>query len=210
MQKTVFEARPAPGGGAEETYRCGEEIRPVAERVIEAYHPHLARASIAYIFRSGRWEKRGRTITGRALVPRGAMRYLIGCDLVLVINEKAYRDQEDEGRLALLDHELSHFNPPARGRGGEAVWSTRDHDISEFSEVVKRHNICTSNLCALAGDREVQLDLIKALSNIELKEKPPADYKGGRGGKAQEEEIEEEFFIEELDEEEPGAPGGPG
>jgi len=89
-----------------------------------------------------------------------------------MISEVIFKNLSEEGKVALVDHELSHFNKPLKDKRGSLIWTIRDHDVCEFSDVVRRHNICMSNLRAIADDGMEQLDFMKTLS--ETVENPEA------------------------------------
>lgn len=163
-------------------------VQELAGEIISSYHPHLKEARIAYLLRPGKWKSKGRAITGRAVVATPLWRLLSGYDLVLILNETIYRGLDEKGKRALLDHELSHFAEPMENNFGEKGWSTREHDVQEFSFVVKRHGICFSNLKSLTGTA-YQLDLQS------LQEQNTA--KGGFGYAGDE---EENLFYEEVEE----------
>ncbi len=178
------------------TFRPAVEAEELIKEVIERYHPHLLKAKIIYLFRSGKWQVRGRTVRGKALIAGQPWRYLCGSDLVLVLNEVLYLSSNTEGKIALLDHELSHFNPPGKDRNGEPVWSLRDHDVREFSDVVNRHNICMTNLKAIGAEELVQLTLLQSFpETIEDKEAVGKIY-----NQAVEIDEEENYFIEDFEE----------
>lgn len=163
------------------------EVNDLAEEIIASYHPHLKKASIAYLFRAGRWKSRGRTITGRAVVASPLWRCLSGFDLVLILNEAIYGKLDNKGKRALLDYELSHFIEQEAGSIAERSWATREHDVREFSDVVKRHGICFSNLSALTNSAR-QLDL----ESLQEKADDTSD---------DEEEIGADVFTQDLKEE---------
>jgi hypothetical protein len=140
-------------------YRLAPQLKAAAEPIIARYHPHLRQAAIAYLLRRGTWKSRGQVITGKAAIAPEQWRLLSGCDLLLIINETVWQVLGDKGREVLLDHELSHFTPPTAGKDGSLHWAIREHDLQEFSEVVKRHGVCTGDhrrLIEAAG----QLDLV--------------------------------------------------
>lgn len=126
-------------------YLMTPEIETYADDVINNYHPHLRDASIGYLLRRGNWRSRGSVVTGRAIVSPDHWRLLTGYDLVLMINETVWQSLGEKGRDVLLDHELAHFTPPVTDKSGKLKWGTRDHDLREFSEVVKRHGVCLSD-----------------------------------------------------------------
>jgi hypothetical protein len=183
---------PKAAGG----YREAVEACELSRSVIENYHPHLAEANISYLYRSGRWRMKERTITGKAVVASQLWRHLSGHDLVLILSEVIFTNLSEEGKVALLDHELSHFNAPVTDKYGGRIWSTRDHDVREFSAVVKRHNICMSNLGAIAAGGMEQLDMMKSLNDtVEDAEAVAAVY-----GDEAEEVEEDDLFCEEYEE----------
>ena len=139
-------------------YYLAPAIRAVADTIISRYHPHLQEAAIAYLLRRGAWKRRGHVVTGKAVAAPEQWRYLSGCDLALIINEEVWQGLGNKGREVLLDHELSHFTAPTADKRGNLHWALREHDLQEFSEVVKRHGVCCGDhrrLVAAAG----QLDL---------------------------------------------------
>jgi len=161
-----------PSRAGIDCYLPAPEVEALARQVINEHHAHLVEASICFVYRSGRWCARGRTVTGKALIAPPLWRFLSGCELVLIISEVIFKNLSEEGKAALIDHELSHFNKPLKDKRGSLIWTIRDHDVCEFSDVVRRHNICMSNLRAIADDCMEQLDFMKTLS--ETVENPEA------------------------------------
>ncbi len=179
-------------------YQEAHDAGDLAKKVIKDYHPHLSEAKIAYLYRPGRWMKRNRPVKGRAMVIPPLWRHLCGSDLVLILSEVIFKNLSEEGKIALLDHELSHFNPPAANGRGAATWSIREHDVREFSEVVKRRKICMSNLGAIAEGEGlmVQLDIMSLTSTVENPEAVAAVYSND----AEVIEEEEDLFCEDYEE----------
>ena len=162
-------------------------------RIINEYHPYLADAKAACLFRTGSWKVKDVTQLGKAIVAPQAWRCLTGYDLLLIVNEVIYCSLSDKGKMALLDHVLSYIKEPAVDKHGAAIYATRDHDIREFSAVVKRHKVCFSNLRAIEGDGTFQLNLLEPLSKtVEASEELYETHKAR--------EIEEDpIIIEEFD-----------
>ncbi len=177
-------------------YKMAPELNDPVRQVIKEYHPHLLDAKMACLFRSGEWKNRGRTVLGKALVAPILWRVLTGYELVLVVNKAVYCSLGDKGKIALLDHELSRFREPVAGREGCFNFAIQDHDVREFSAVVKRHNVCFSNLQAIEADGTCQLNMLETLSaKVEDTE---ALLKAHRGVEV----VEAPIIIEEFDDEE--------
>ena len=148
-----------PEGSGPGPYRLAPKVAEAARQLIPRCHPHLQEARIAYLFRTGSWSSRGRPVTGRASTAPALWRFLCGYDLVLVLHEETWQNLTRRGRRALLDHQLSCFAEPVPDKDGQPTWGTREQDIQEFSQVVKRHGICIHSpwgLKELTGQQNLQ------------------------------------------------------
>jgi len=147
-------------------YRWAPKVKEAAQEVINQHHSHLKEAQIAFLFRTGSWSSKGKTVTGRASIAPALWRFISGYDLVLILNEMIWFNLTRKGRKALLDHHLSHFAEPSEDKEGNLCWDTREQDIKEFSQVIKRHGICINSgqgLQELAG----QMTLETLQDNVE-------------------------------------------
>ncbi len=176
-------------------YCWAPRVKAAAQEIIRASHPHLEEANIAYLFRTGSWASRGKLVPGKASVVPALWRFVSGYDLVLVINELLWFNLTRKGRKALLDHQLSCFAEPFPGKDGYQCWETREQDIKEFSQVVKRHGICINSAQGLK-ELSGQMSLETLQDNVQEEE--------SMGGEHYDEEdnIEEEglaaaLFLEE-------------
>jgi len=158
-------------------YERAPELKRDASSLIDEYHQHLLDAEIIYMWRSGRWSVKGVTQHGKAMIVPQLWRELTGYDLVVIVNKRVYSLQPENDRRATLDNLLCQFGLTS---GGNFV--TRDHDIKEFSEAVRRNNRCMSNLPAIAASSEIK--------KVEVPDEPDED------------EIME-IGIEDVEEEEP-------
>lgn len=123
-------------------YQNDSILGEIAGEIIATYHPHLREAQVAYLFHRESWKSKGAVISGKAQVVPEQWRFLSGYELLVMINETVWQGLSEMGRRVLLDYELSHFAPPVAGKNGDKRWSLRDHDLQEFSEVVRRYGIC--------------------------------------------------------------------
>jgi len=74
------EGSACPGRTGLDCYRPAPEVEALARQVVNEHHPHLVEAGICFVYRSGRWCARGRTVTGKALVAPPLWRFLSGCE----------------------------------------------------------------------------------------------------------------------------------
>lgn len=137
-------------------YQISPRIRDIAERLIDDHHPHLkdAKELIEYFIRdtsSIDW-------SGKCKKCSGFERFLTEKMFHVFIIEPALECWPMEKLEALVDHELCHIH---RETGLEVLdaktgkfirkewaeksnpdnWSIRDHDVEEFSDVIRRHGL---------------------------------------------------------------------
>lgn len=145
------------------TFTEAPEVQEIATRLISevSEHGHLAEAKIAYLFREAKtWRSKGKVTLGRAKKLAGDTRFLArDVDFTITINAEIWRDLTPAQRVALVDHELSHcgYEYDAKGR---RKWTIEDHDVNEFSGVIRRHGLWMEDVKAFAkAVREVQQQL---------------------------------------------------
>lgn len=130
----------------------GKEALRLLKQAVANWHPDLAGQSLALMFKYGVKAKKGRVKLGSATVMSNKLRELSGYDAVVELNASAwlgmdgYQPMGEKKRLALIDHELSHLTVEVTEQSGECVLKARDHDITEFTAVIKRHGAWNENL----------------------------------------------------------------
>lgn len=151
-----------------------EEVRDIAEEIIDQHHPHLqdAKALIGYYFRDGNSDW-----AGKAKKCTAFERHVTGYMLFVFINKDAWKALGPDQRLALVDHELCHFSRHServyepetetwKDKYSEAKdpdsWYIREHDVEEFSDVIKRHGLWETGIekfAAAVREAEYQMDI---------------------------------------------------
>lgn len=123
--------------------------RPDVESIIEfcvgRWHKHLERANIVALGRPKPGKRHGSDVWAHIKRASPMDRVLYsddgeGIDYVLVVAVSVWDRLPNEGRVALIDHELCH----ATGYDAETeTWGIRGHDIEEFGQVIERHGAWT-------------------------------------------------------------------
>ena len=171
-------------------YLVADEVALLAARIIDQWHSHLGEARIKYLFRNGKWSKKGNTTLGMARLASDDTRFIGQYEFVVIINLEAWNNASQEARIALLDHELSHCSCE-EDKSGNKRWSIIDHDVKEFVGIVSRHGIWADDLkrlmsAATAAEKEETQgklfvnDLASESADDETEgETVPADNQGG-------------------------------
>ncbi len=139
-------------------YSIAPELKNIGRRLIVENHRHLIDAVTHYMFRGGSWVVRGKTRFGLSIVVPPLWRAITNLDLVVVVNEEAYRDQSGKKQIAILDNLLCYFSPPGDGPDGAGSYTRREPDVQEFSEIVCRHGVCLSNVAGIIPGRFEKID----------------------------------------------------
>jgi hypothetical protein len=135
-------------------YKEAPEVLEMAARMIDDVHGHLGEARIKYLFRTGKWELRGKTIYGRAEKVSAKWKHLIGFDFVITLNRDIWFANKPEIREAVLDHELSHCIRGEDDKQGNPKWCIQDHDFTDFVAIVRRHGLWTTTLQNIVKAKE--------------------------------------------------------
>ena len=130
-------------------YSSAPEVQELAAKLINDHHSHLTEARIVYLFRNGKWAKKGKTMLGQAKLAAEDARFIGQYDFVVIINMIAWNNASAAVREALVDHELSHCECET-DRAGNKKWNIADHDVQEFVSIVRRHGLWADDLARLA------------------------------------------------------------
>ena len=140
--------------------KCGDDVHELVRRSIDMHHPELSKAGVTFalLFAHSAVDEEGE-VKGPALTaggyPAAAVSRIVGlkdrtkglADAEIVIDGDGWMDLNPKAKLALIDHELTHFLV-RQGEGGPALddlkrplLKLRRHDIQAgwFIEVAQRH-----------------------------------------------------------------------
>jgi hypothetical protein len=147
------------------TYKPADDtVREMAQEIIRKSHPGLEGVQIRFMFRSKASKRGGAVTLGSTRVISGlaavlatpveelqAARAVQGPDympsfFVIDLAEDYWADMAEDGKKALIDHELCHCGiDPETGNLGLI-----DHDVQEFTAIIERHGIWKPDLAKFA------------------------------------------------------------
>lgn len=145
------------------TYWRARPVEEVAEKLIAEHHDHLSGVPIRYLFREPTAKSKGRLVFGKARKVGGLNAHLVALAVdeelgddppdffVVEIAAQVWEALNEQQRVALVDHELCHFDVEEP----EDVDEDRKlrivgHDLEEFTEVVQRHGLWRDSVEAFA------------------------------------------------------------
>lgn len=139
---------------------AGDLMYALLDELVDQHHPDLRTARIAIAWQTA-WKPDvdGRVTLGKLKRASDLDRELAAFDFVVLLHRAFWTDERvtDLQRRALLDHELHHaalkLDPkgePVEDERGRKVFRTRKHDVEEFTAIVQRYGLWTSELESLA------------------------------------------------------------
>ncbi|MFW6328198.1 MAG: putative metallopeptidase [Bacteroidota bacterium] len=146
-------------------YEEAAEVREIAQKLINSCHSHLVNAKIKYLYRDPAPRSKGKIVMGRATKVSGKYKAVSGYDFIIEISKIHFVNMDQEKKLALVDHELSHCWME------DGKCTTIAHDFEGFNSVLKRHGFW-------AGDLEVMGKTAKQLELPFDNEKPDLQVMG--------------------------------
>lgn len=127
-------------------YLNAEHVQRIAAEYITKNHTHLAEARVCYLFRTGKWESKGKTVYGTAERVGPKYKMLTGYDFIITINFGVWNLADGYLQEALVDHELSHCGRGLDDKLGNPKWTGEPHSFEDFTGVVRRHGLWTTEL----------------------------------------------------------------
>jgi hypothetical protein len=135
--------------GNEGKFSYAEDVHKVAARVIDKWHDGLAEAKIVYLFKNldsmEKWTSKGKMVMAKTYKAPEQWRFLAECDILVIVNKKAWDFMQPKQREALIDHELCHIVKDW-DKDGNPKYILITHDVEEFAAVIQRHGLWTGDI----------------------------------------------------------------
>ncbi len=164
----------------ETTYVDADQPEAIGAVLVRAIHDELANAKIGYLFRK-KMQEHDRTKLAQASRVGGKLNHFTNLDCLIEVNHEKWVLLTDERRIALIDHELSHFALNIADDGAKSYVMV-SHDVEEFSSIVNRWGFWTSDIerFGRAVERARQLDIFKAIDPSPVGEQAKEVVAAGR------------------------------
>lgn len=148
-------------------YKTAPEVEMVGRELVNEYHPELRNVRVEYVFGEKVGSSGGRAVWGRARKKTGLDAFFAADYqpttfeeepapfFVIEIAEPIWQDLSNEGRRALVDHELMHCGVDA----DTGKLTIRPHYIEEFPQIIRRHGLWKGDVEVFARASAEQLEL---------------------------------------------------
>lgn len=127
-----------------ESWKRMEDVETEVKEIVSKYHPHLESAVITVFGKPKAAQKGDKLNVAKAMRPAELVRVSLGLaglksDYLIVIGLDVWNTTEWKGKVAILDHELTHMS----GKDDKGRWRLVGHDIEEFTAVLERQGAYT-------------------------------------------------------------------
>ncbi|HEY7236551.1 MAG TPA: putative metallopeptidase [Gemmatimonadaceae bacterium] len=113
-----------------------EQPAAIGRVLVKSLHVHLREAEIGYLFRK-EIKHRGKHVWAQASKVGGKLGHYSEKNLLIEVNWMTWLVLEPARRIALIDHELSHFGREETSKG-DTKYTLIPHDLEEFDAIARR------------------------------------------------------------------------
>lgn len=117
-------------------YRQADDVKKVAEKVIEDKGLDLNMCKIAYV---KVYPNLSKTKVGECRVANRREHFFSGADYIISMSGDIWDELDDDRRYILTWHELMHVHPEYNEKKGEWNYKVRNHDIEDFAKIIEEH-----------------------------------------------------------------------
>ena len=143
----------------EDAYVRADQAESIGNALCEQVHRHLRTERTGYLFKK-KLGGRGEKITmAKASIVSPKLKFFAELDFLVDISWEVWMHLEPHQRVALIDHELSHFGIDETDKG-EKVRVIFPHDVEEFDGIIRRWGFWKPDVANFAGAVREQLELL--------------------------------------------------
>jgi len=125
-------------GSAKKEFEVSDELKELAEKIIKSEVMEIHPAQIEYLLV---YPNISKTVAGRCIKSSKELRFFSGKDYLIEISGELWDALDDSVRYVLVQHELMHVMPVMNDKTGEWKFELRQHDVEDFSNIIKKHGV---------------------------------------------------------------------
>lgn len=122
----------------EKTFEVSDEVRDLALKIIAEQHMDISPAKVEYILVFPNISK---TVAGKCIKTGRELKFYSEKDYLLEISGDLWNVLDDSVKYVLVQHELMHVLPLMNEKTGKWQFKVRDHNVQDFSSIIKTHGI---------------------------------------------------------------------
>ena len=126
-------------------YIRAEKVKEVLDYLIESYRSDLSGVNIEPLFRDSLIINKTKEVWARIHKVSNLYKFLLRIDFIIEVYKDVWEALSDEGKRALVAHELRHIKV-AFDKNGERILSLIPHDFEEFEEIINQYGFWKEDL----------------------------------------------------------------
>ena len=120
------------------TFEVSAELKELAEKVIDAEKLDVYRAKICYLRVDPNISK---SVAGRCIRTGKELKFFSTFDYLIEVSGELWDTLNENLQYILMQHELMHIHTCMNEKSGEWEFKIRDHDVQDFSKLIKKHGV---------------------------------------------------------------------
>jgi len=125
-------------GSEKKEFEISDELKKFAEKVIKDESMEIHPAEVEYLLV---YPNISKTVAGRCIRAGNELKFFSGKDYLLEISGELWDVLDDSVKHVLLQHELMHIMPVMNDKTGDWKFELRQHDVEDFSNIIKKHGV---------------------------------------------------------------------
>ena len=116
-----------------------DDVKELSNLVMREHHPSLVNAKIAYLYKNQELKEGKKIQYSETQKVNPKMKALCDIDFVITIHFQAWRELDENSKLIVLDHALSHCFVE-ENENDDVIMKVLKHDFEEFGHIISRYN----------------------------------------------------------------------
>lgn len=127
-----------PKASVKKEFKVSDDLKQLAEKIIVDESLDISPAEIEYLLV---YPNISKTVAGRCIKSSKELRFFSGQDYLIEISGELWDALDDTVKYVLVQHELMHVLPVMNDKTGEWKFELRQHDVEDFSKIIKKHGV---------------------------------------------------------------------
>lgn len=127
-----------PKSSTAKEFEVSQDLKELAEKVINDESLEIHPAEVEYLLV---YPNISKTVAGRCIRAGRELKFFSGKDYLVEMSGELWDVLDDSVKYVLMQHELLHILPVMNDKTGEWKFELRQHDIEDFSRIIKKHGI---------------------------------------------------------------------
>ena len=123
---------------SKKTFEVSADLKKLGEQVINDQKIDVYPAKLEFLLVYPNVTK---SVAGRCIRTGKELKFFSGFDYLIEMSGELWDTLDDKTKAILMEHELKHVCPVMNEKSGEWEFKLRDHDVQDFSSIIKKYGV---------------------------------------------------------------------